>query len=69
PGGRLVYSTCSVEPEENELVVQAFLENNINFSQVDFPFHGVLTIPGTARTWPQHQDTDGFFVASLQRNS
>jgi 16S rRNA (cytosine967-C5)-methyltransferase len=69
PGGRLVYSTCSVEPEENELVVQSFLENNINFSQVDFPFDGVATIPGTGRTWPQHQDSDGFFVASLQRNS
>lgn len=68
-GGRLVYSTCSVEPEENELVVQAFLENNINFSQVDFPFDGVPTIPRTVRTWPQHQDTDGFFVASLRRNS
>jgi len=49
--------------------VQAFLENNINFSLVDLPFPSSDTIPGAARTWPQHQDTDGFFVASLQRNS
>ncbi|MEP6743407.1 MAG: Fmu (Sun) domain-containing protein, partial [bacterium] len=69
PGGRLVYSTCSVEPEEDELVVQTFLENNINFSLVALPVGGALKIPGTARTWPQHQDTDGFFVAAFQRNS
>jgi len=69
PGGRLVYSTCSVEPEEDESVVQTFLENNINFSLVELPFGNGLGMDGTARTWPQHHDTDGFFVASFGRKS
>jgi 16S rRNA (cytosine967-C5)-methyltransferase len=69
PGGRLVYSTCSVEPEENESVVQTFLENNINFSLLSLPLNEGQDSAGTWRTWPQRDDTDGFFVASLQRRN
>ena len=56
PGGRLVYSTCSVEREENEEVVAAFLGSNPDFRQTD-----------AARTWPHRDDVDGFFVATLRR--
>ncbi|HEX8147356.1 MAG TPA: 16S rRNA (cytosine(967)-C(5))-methyltransferase RsmB [Pyrinomonadaceae bacterium] len=69
-GGRLVYSTCSVEREENEEVVAAFLRSHTDFEQVEAaPAPARLLLPeGAARTWPQRDDVDGFFVASLERN-
>ena len=67
-GGRLVYSTCSVEPEENEQVVAAFLETHGEFKPVRADADArLLTAGGAARTWPQRDDTDGFFVAALER--
>jgi 16S rRNA (cytosine967-C5)-methyltransferase len=68
-GGRLVYSTCSVEPEENEEVVSAFLETHAAFKSIrpnSMPEH-LFTTEGAARTWPQRDGTDGFFVAAFER--
>ena len=55
PGGQLVYSTCSVEPDENEKVLEKFLS--------EFPD---FTVCKTTRTWPHRDGTDGFFIASLR---
>ncbi|MBI3653379.1 MAG: 16S rRNA (cytosine(967)-C(5))-methyltransferase RsmB [Acidobacteria bacterium] len=66
--GRLVYSTCSLEPEENEAVVQRFLEANPQFHlvQPDAPT-ACLTAAGFLRTFPHRHGTDGFFAAVMER--
>lgn len=68
-GGRLVYSTCSVEREENEEVGAAFLRSHGDFKQVGAtPAPASLLLPsGAARTWPHRDDVDGFFVAALKK--
>jgi len=67
-GGRLIYSTCSVEREENEWVAAAFLQTHPNFApvQLDAPAR-FLTSNSTARTWPQRDGADGFFIAAFER--
>ncbi len=67
-GGRLLYSTCSVEVEENEAVVDDFLSRNNCFRQLFLNVPDSLkTAKGFARTWPQRDGADGFFVALLER--
>lgn len=58
PGGRLVYSTCSVEPEENEEVVEDVLANYDRFR-----------ILKTLRTWPHRQNCDGFFITVWEKSA
>jgi 16S rRNA (cytosine967-C5)-methyltransferase len=64
--GRLIYSTCSLEPEENELVVENLLAENKNLKAVseNLP-QQFLTEKGFARTFPQRDDADGFFIAGF----
>ncbi len=69
-GGRLVYSTCSVEREENEEVVARFLDENADFNQVPLAIPANLTVDnGAARIWPHRHGADGFYIASFERRS
>jgi 16S rRNA (cytosine967-C5)-methyltransferase len=67
-GGRLIYSTCSLEQEENEAVCGKFLVENKDFRAVkpDFP-ERILTVDGFARTFPQKDKMDGFFIAVFEK--
>jgi 16S rRNA (cytosine967-C5)-methyltransferase len=69
PRGRLVYSTCSVEPEENEAVLARFLAEESGWRQIQAPVPETLLSDDKAvRTWPHRDGSDGFFMAVLERD-
>ena len=81
-GGRLVYATCSVLPQENEAIAQAFSSANPDFVPLDArAVLEQLKVEGAAqlcsgpasggeylRLWPHRHGTDGFFAAVWTRN-
>ncbi len=85
PGGRILYSTCTFAPEENELVVADILAEfpgKVRLVEVSVP--GFLTAPGFTfwegrllapelsrclRFWPHLNDTGGFFIAVLEKDA
>jgi 16S rRNA (cytosine967-C5)-methyltransferase len=70
PNGKLVYSTCSLESEENEDVCRAFLEASPSFRVVRPKVADrFLTENGYARTFPHRDDMDGFFAAEFIREN
>jgi 16S rRNA C967 or C1407 C5-methylase (RsmB/RsmF family) len=80
PGGTLVYSTCSTEPEENEAVVSHLLDSTdavLEPFELDINRSPAITgfearqyrkeVKDCLRIWPQDNDTEGFFVARVKR--
>jgi 16S rRNA (cytosine967-C5)-methyltransferase len=56
-GGRLIYSTCSSEPEENEEVTAGFLQERSDFS-----------LSRVHHSWPFRDELEAFFGAVLERS-
>lgn len=82
-GGTLVYSTCSLEPEEDEEVIDHLLEKYPDAKVEEIKLTGIKKSPAVIefgnkkynpevkkclRIWPQDNDTEGFFVAKIKRS-
>lgn len=67
-GGVLLYSTCTLVPEENENNVRLFLDGHPEFSAEDFSFaNGLGSDGGMLTLLPHKHGTDGFFMAKLRK--
>lgn len=83
PGGRLVYSTCTFNPEENERTVARFLTRHTDFALIESPQRpgyfpgrpawlpeneGKAELACAIRLWPHHAPGEGHFIAALERS-
>ena len=69
PGGTLIYSTCTILPQENEHIVQAFLRTNLQFQKESFSLPDpVGKTEGEVTLWPQRHQTDGFYICKMRKH-
>lgn len=75
PGGVLVYSTCTIVPEENSWIVESFLEENQDFELDDIAsfipeaLRENIKNRGTLQIFTNRDGIDGFFMARMKRRS
>lgn len=69
PGGKLLYSTCTVRPGENEEVVKAFMAAHPEFKTESFELPGPVGAceEGMVTLWPHRHGTDGFFICKMRK--
>ena len=70
PGGALIYATCTILPEENQGVTEAFLEERSDFRREGFVLPGPAgrCPEGQVTFWPHRAGTDGFYICRLRRD-
>ena len=66
-GGVILYSTCTLNPEENERVVERFLTEHKGFRAEDFTVGHLESQDGILTLLPHIHNTDGFFIAKLRK--
>ncbi len=66
--GVIIYSTCTLNPDENESVVERFIAEHSEYSMEDFTVGGIASVGGMITLTPHVHETDGFFIAKIRKN-
>lgn len=67
-GGEILYSTCTLNPSENEKVTDRFINENKEFSYVERTVGSLTVGEGGLTLAPHIHGTDGFFIAVMRKN-